>query len=147
MMTQTTSRQHRERVIRDLLESHRPKSQSELADLLAERGIEANQTTLSRDMRRMGLRKGPTGYELPGGTSDPLARAIATWLVEIRPAQQILVLKTPPGGAQALGVALDADPPEELIGTIAGDDTVLAVCPDNEAAERLARRLRDLSSL
>ena len=145
MTIQTTSREFRERLILELLESHRPKSQGELAELLRERGVDANQGTLSRDLRRLGLRKGPTGYELPEGPSDPTAKVLATWLVEIRPAQQLLVLKTPPGGAQPLGVALDAANFEELIGTIAGDDTVLAVCPDPEAADRLARRLRALS--
>lgn len=147
MMTQTTSREQREQLILELVDSHRPKSQGELVALLRDRGVEANQGTLSRDLRRLGLRKGPEGYEVPDGPTDPVAKVLATWLTEIRPAQQLLVLKTPPGGAQPLGVALDAANLEELIGTIAGDDTVLAVCPDPEAAERLARRLSELTSL
>ena len=146
MMTQATSRQHRERAILELVAQHRPKSQAELGALLAEQGIEANQATLSRDMRRLGLRKGPTGYEVPDTATDPLVRAVQAWLTEIRPAQQLLVLKTPPGGAQPLGVALDADPPDELVGTVAGDDTVLAICPDPASAERLAARLREWTS-
>ena len=143
MMPQTVSRQERERVILELVAHHRPKSQAELGSLLAEKGIEANQATLSRDTRRLGLRKGPTGYELPDAATDPLVRAVQTWLQEIRPAQQLLVLKTPPGGAQPLGVALDSNPPEELAGTVAGDDTVLAICRDSAAAQRLARRLEE----
>ena len=145
MMTQTTTRESRERLILELLESHRPKSQSELAELLLARGVEANQGTLSRDLRRLGLHKGAAGYELPSGPTDPTARVLMTWLLDVRPAQQLLVLTTPPGGAQPLAVALDAGKFEELIGTIAGDDTVLAICPDPEAADRLAQRLRDLS--
>lgn len=145
-----SARERRQRAILELVAQHRPRSQAELGQLLAGLGFEVNQATLSRDLRQLGLRKGPQGYETPegsGGKLDlrhPLARAVVTWLSEIRRAQQILVLKTPPGGAQPLGVALDNSPPEGLIGTVAGDDTVLAVCADPSAADRVANLLESL---
>jgi transcriptional regulator of arginine metabolism len=145
-----SARERRQRAILELVALHRPRSQAELGRLLTALGFEVNQATLSRDLRQLGLRKGPQGYETPDGSSgridlrDPLARAVVTWLGEVRRAQQILVLKTPPGGAQPLGVALDNSPPEGLIGTVAGDDTVLAVCADPLAADRVADLLEYL---
>lgn len=150
MQVTITSRERRQRTILELVAAHRPRSQAELGELLAQHGFEVNQATLSRDLRQLGLRKGPAGYETPdafGGNSDlrdPLARAVTTWLSEVRCAQQMLVLKTPPGGAQPLGVALDTHPPEGLLGTVAGDDTVMAVCADPAAAERIAALLEQL---
>jgi transcriptional regulator of arginine metabolism len=148
-MTATT-RDRRQRTILELVAAHRPRSQAELGEMLARQGFEVNQATLSRDLRQLGLRKGPAGYETPdalAGNSDrrdPLGRAVATWLSEVRSAQQMLVLKTPPGGAQPLGVALDTHPPEGLLGTVAGDDTVMAVCADPASAQRISALLEQL---
>ena len=132
------SRERRRELVLELLGKHGIKSQAELLERLERRGFDVTQGTLSRDLRDLGVRKGPGGYELPGGpVSGPgagLAGAVATWLLEAVAAQNQVVLKTPPGGAQALGFALDGAELEEIVGTIAGDDTVLVVCPGTREA-------------
>jgi len=74
----------------------------------------------------------------------PLTRALHEFLSDIRPAKNLLVLKTPPGGAQPLAAALDAERWKEVAGTIAGDDTVLIITPSNHARAALQKRLEDL---
>jgi len=126
-------------------------SQQELAELLAREGIEVNQATLSRDLRAMGLLKGPQGYELPNDpaavesdASVALYNAVHAWLRSATAAENLVVLKTPVGGAQPLAVALDRTSPKEVLGTIAGDDTILVVCKGAGEARRLARTLLEL---
>ena len=87
-------------------------------------------------LRDLGVVKGKNGYELPN-TAMPtqpgplgLWHTINTWVLSVTPAKNQLVLRTPPGGAQALGLAIDNSELPEVIGTIAGDDTVLVICPD-----------------
>ena len=144
---QSSTRARRRRLVLELVQKRGIRSQAELLQRLARRGLGVNQGTLSRDLRDLGIRKGPDGYELPEGgavVSGPegeLARAVATWLIEAVPAQNQVVLRTPPGGAQALGFALDGADLPDIVGTIAGDDTVLVVCPGPREARRIAKRL------
>ena len=143
----TTSR--RRALVTQLLGSYSVPSQAALADLLAERGTRVDQSTLSRDLRDLGVIKTPEGYSLPGGTSDlhpaasasQLAAAIAQWLLSATAAQNQVVLSTPAGGAQPLCVALDAARHQSIVGTLAGDDTILIICADSGAARRLAQEL------
>lgn len=140
---------HRRTLILELLERSAVQSQAELADLLAEEGVDVNQGTLSRDLRALGVLKTPAGYARSNGAvaQDPTARlgqAVREWLVEVVVAQNQVVLRTPPGGAQPLALALDQAPPKDLIATIGGDDTVLAIAADTRAAKRLARTLEGL---
>jgi transcriptional regulator of arginine metabolism len=74
----------------------------------------------------------------------PLARAVGEFLVDIRPAQNMLVLKTPPSGAQPLAAALDAQRWKEVAGTLAGDDTILVICPSRAARAALEKRLKEM---
>ncbi|MCA8955355.1 MAG: hypothetical protein KDC87_04735, partial [Planctomycetes bacterium] len=101
--------------------------------------------TLSRDLRELGLVKGPEGYEVPDGSrgqpTDALHAAVRLWLTGNAVAMNQIVLRTPPGGAQPLGLALDKAGIPEVLGTIAGDDTVLVICPDHKAAVRVSRKL------
>ncbi len=134
--------------IRNIIRTRNVHTQEELAEALHELGISATQVTLSRDIREMGIVKTPDGYrdladleEHPAGDADHARRAVEEFLRDIRPAQNLLVLKTDPGNANPLAVALDRAQWPELVGTIAGDDTVLVVTPDNAAAERLRARL------
>ena len=134
----------RRAAILDVLEEGPVRNQSDLGAALAERGIEVNQATLSRDLRALGVVKGPGGYRLPSGgpaAADPMARmrqALREWLGAATPAQNLLVLRTPPGGAQPLAFAIDNADVEGILGTVAGDDTILIVAPDARTAQRLA---------
>ncbi len=145
---QPNGRQQRHEVILGLIGSHYVHSQAELRDLLGEKGHGVNQATLSRDLRELGVVKGPEGYELPAasvlGRDNELATLHATvkqWLQETVVAQNQLLLKTPPGGAQPLAFALDHTDIPLVLGTLAGDDTILVVCATNKDANRLCQRL------
>jgi transcriptional regulator of arginine metabolism len=123
-------------------------TQDELARELQAVGIPATQVTLSRDIRDLGLAKTANGYRpMPVESTGPsLEYVINEFLQDIRIAQNQLVLKTSPGNANALAVVLDREELEEIVGTLAGDDTVLVISHDNDAAEKLRRRLLSLIS-
>jgi len=143
----TTDRDDRRQRILRLLEQERLRNQAELQQRLAADGFEVNQGTLSRDLRDLGVVKGKDGYELPQAPLSPQAtqqslwHAVHTWLLSATAAQNLVVLRTPAGGAQALGVAIDHAELPGVVGTIAGDDTLLAVCSDNTRAKALVRQL------
>ena len=119
-----------------------------LSDELEKAGIEVNQATLSRDLRDLGVVKGKNGYELPSTMMSPITEkhslwhTVNQWVLSATPALNQLVLRTPPGGAQALGLAIDNADLPEVIGTIAGDDTVLVICANDRKAKALARKLQ-----
>ena len=141
--------QQRRQRIAELLGSERLRSQAELQQRLVEHGIEVTQATLSRALRELGVVKGANGYELPNAaapnTGGSLFQAARTWLVSATAAQNLVVLRTPAGGAQPLGLALDRGSVDGLLGTIAGDDTVLAICRSTRDARALVRRLQPSS--
>lgn len=148
--TATESRDQRRQRILELIERHTVKNQAELQKLLVEAGHDVNQATLSRDLRDLGVVKGPEGYELPGAASltpanagSSLWHAVHSWLLSALPAQNLVVLKTPPGGAHPLALALDheGEALPGLLGTVAGDDTVLAICADTGKARGLVKKL------
>jgi transcriptional regulator of arginine metabolism len=123
------------------------RTQEDLAEALRNRGVEASQVTLSRDLRQLGVFKAPDGYREAGPEPRPeaaaaLAGVVRQFLTEAIPAQNLVVLKTRPGGAAALALAIDRAHWPEVIGTVAGDDTILAVAPSHKAAETIAARLR-----
>ncbi|MGH9584240.1 MAG: arginine repressor [Bryobacteraceae bacterium] len=123
-------------------------TQDELARELSRLGIQATQVTLSRDIRELGLVKTAEGYrrlaaEPPG---PALADVVNEYLLDIRVAQNLVILRTSPGNASTLAVALDREPLEEVVGTIAGDDTVLVISPDSAAAEIFRGRLLEMIS-
>ncbi len=142
-----SDRDSRRQRILALLEQERVKSQAELQERLAAGGHDVNQATLSRDLRDLGVVKGKDGYELPQAPLSPqttqrsLWHAVHTWLVSATSAQNLVVMRTPAGGAQALGLAIDRAALRGVVGTIAGDDTVLAVCNDAGRARSLVRQL------
>ncbi len=118
-------------------------TQDELARLLHETGIDATQVTLSRDMRELGLVKTPDGYREMGPESPALqfATLAAEFLRDVRIAQNQVVLKTAPGHASSVAVALDDEEWPEVTGTLAGDDTILVICPDASVADSVRTRL------
>ena len=125
-------------------------NQDDLRRRLAHQGMRVTQATLSRDLRELRLVKTSQGYKLILALADEkpplptLARALREFLVDVRPAQNMLVLKTPPGGAQPLAAALDAEHWKEVAGTLAGDDTILIVTPSRSARAAIQKRMEDL---
>jgi len=129
-----------------LIRSRNILTQEDLArELKADFGIQTTQVTLSRDIRELGLVKTPDGYQqLSSATpaaGPELATVAADFLQDARIAQNLIVLKTSPGNANALAVALDNAEWPEVVGTIAGDDTILVVAPDALTAAKLRDRL------
>jgi len=126
-----------------LIRSRPIHTQDELAaELKKETGIAATQVTLSRDMRELGLVKTPDGYRQVSAPTGPDFATIASgFLWDARVAQNLVVLKTSPGHANAIAVALDQEEWPEVVGTLAGDDTILVVAPSNETAKTLRERL------
>jgi transcriptional regulator of arginine metabolism len=118
-------------------------TQDELARELQLVGIPATQVTLSRDIRELGLAKTGNGYRpVPVESAGPrLEDVVNEILQDIRIAQNQLILKTSPGNASALAVVLDREELDEVVGTLAGDDTVLVITPDSDTANKLRQRL------
>ncbi len=121
-------------------------TQDELARALKESGIDTTQVTLSRDIRELGLVKTAEGYrELSAESTGMHFEALAgEFLRDVRLAQNQVVLKTAPGHANSVAVALDDEEWPEVVGTIAGDDTILVVCPDAHTAESVKTKLMAL---
>lgn len=145
---QAPGRDERRRRVVELVAGGGVKSQYELQERLAEAGIVVNQATLSRDVRALGLLKGKDGYELPA-TLAPVAGeaglhvAIQTWLTSVELAGNLVVLKTPPGGATPLAIAIDRSGWKEAVGTIAGDDTLFVATRSNADARRVEALLNE----
>lgn len=136
----------RHNVIRDLLVKTSVTNQDELRRKLALRGIHVTQATLSRDIHELKLVKGPEGYALPfdpaeGNDEPELASVLQNFGLEVRQAQNLLVMLTTTGGAQPIAASIDNEEWPEVVGTIAGDNTVLIVCSDNRKAATLKARL------
>jgi transcriptional regulator of arginine metabolism len=144
------SKLSRHQAILELLDQGSIASQEDLQRLLRKRGLDAGQATLSRDIRELGLVKSSGGYSLPGreaaAESDlpSVSRLVREFVTSVRAAQNLLVTKTSIGSAQPVAAALDGENWPEAIGTIAGDDTILIVCPDRRAAGRLAGRIQEM---
>jgi len=138
----------RQQAILHLLKHASMASQEDLQKALRKRGIRVGQATLSRDIRDLGLSKTPTGYSLIQGEVSPalppVSRLVREFALEVRVAQHLLVIKTSVGSAQPVAAALDEESWPETVGTVAGDDTILIVCPDNKGAGRLAARIQEM---
>jgi transcriptional regulator of arginine metabolism len=138
------NKNYRQGQIVKLIRNRRIYTQEELAQALRGIGIPATQVTLSRDIRELGLVKTAEGYTqgLPeaGATSAGVEAVLREFVLDIRVAQNLLVLRTAPGNANAVAVALDKAEWPEVTGTIAGDDTILVVAPDAAIAQDLKNR-------
>lgn len=127
-----------------LIRSRRILTQEDLARELSENfGIATTQVTLSRDIRELGLLKTQEGYRqvTASGSGPDLETVAGEFLRDARVAQNLIVLRTSPGNANALAVALDNAELAEVVGTIAGDDTILVVAPDVPTASKLRDKL------
>jgi len=141
------SKLSRHAVIRDLIGDREVDSQDELRRLLFHRGHRVTQATLSRDIHELGLVKTAEGYKLEQGEDADWAlpsieRLIQAFVYDVKTAQNLVVVKTSAGSAQPVSAAIDAEDWEEVVGTIGGDDTILAIAPNARAAGQLAQRLR-----
>ena len=137
---------YRQGQILKLIRMKRIGTQEELALELGKQGIAATQVTLSRDIRDLRLVKTREGYQemAPEETGPGFALLAAEFLLDVLIAQNLVVLKTSPGHANSVAVALDHENWPEVVGTIAGDDTILLVTPDNPTAEAVQERLLGL---
>jgi transcriptional regulator of arginine metabolism len=151
-----TMKLDRHNAIRELVNSSLIQSQNELRRKLRRRGFAVTQATLSRDLHEMHLFKGPAGYGLPNGNgaangngsaeeqddSPPgVLDVIETFGLRSRQAMNQVVIGTVMGGAQPVAAALDYEQWPEVLGTIAGDDTVLVICPDLRRAVEVQAKL------
>lgn len=140
-------KQQRHTVIRDLLGKGPISSQDELRKKLAGRGYHVTQATLSRDINELRLSKGPDGYSLSNGNGDSddslpdIREMLESFGLEVRQAINLLVVITTTGGAQPIAAGIDYEDWPEVVGTIAGDDTVLIICADAEQAAKLKTRI------
>jgi transcriptional regulator of arginine metabolism len=130
-----------------LITSERIANQEDLRRRLWSQRLRVTQATLSRDLHELKLVKTPEGYRPANALVEeiapipPLARALGEFLLDIRPAENLLVLKTPPSGAQPLAAAVDGAKFPEIAGTIAGDDTVLIITPNKKQRESLQHKI------
>jgi transcriptional regulator of arginine metabolism len=140
------SKNYRQGQILKLIRTQRIATQDELARKLKELGIGATQVTLSRDIRDLGLAKTHDGYrEVSPDESGPRFEMLASdFLIDVRFAQNLVVLRTAPGHANSVAVSLDNEEWPEVVGTIAGDDTILVITPDTATAQAVRERLLKL---
>jgi transcriptional regulator of arginine metabolism len=140
-------KQQRHAAIQDLLVKTVVTSQDELRRKLAGRGFHVTQATLSRDIHELRLNKGPAGYSLPAGSGSDeddlpgIHEVLESFGLEVRQAINLLVLMTTTGGAQPIAAGIDYEDWPEVVGTIAGDDTVLIICADEKQASLLKTRI------
>ncbi|MGA9586147.1 MAG: ArgR family transcriptional regulator [Terracidiphilus sp.] len=149
---------HRHNAIRELVAHALVANQDELRRKLRRRGFEVTQATLSRDIHELRLTKGPGGYSLPNGNGNgngagthavddgppSTAEMMESFGLSVTRAINQVVLRTTMGGAQPMAAALDHEGWNEVVGTIAGDDTVLVICPDMKRAHDVETRMRKM---
>jgi transcriptional regulator of arginine metabolism len=148
-------RQHR---IILLIEQQAVTSQAQLVDLLAAGGIEATQATVSRDLEEIGAVKvrssgGESVYAVPElpkeriAPEDHLRRVLGEWVVEVAASANVVVVRTPPGSAHVVASALDRAALPDIVGTVAGDDTIMVIADEHVGGASLAGRLSALAGL
>ena len=139
------NKSYRQGQILKLIANREIHTQDELAKALKTEGVAATQVTLSRDIRELGLVKTAHGYSrtiaAPVPVGPQVEATIREFLMDVRVAENLLVLKTPPASANPLASALDRADWPDVVGTIAGDDTVLVVAPDAAKALKLRKHL------
>jgi transcriptional regulator of arginine metabolism len=149
-----TQRQHR---VARLLQDHAVSSQAQLVDLLAAEGVVATQATVSRDLDELGAVKVRVGggdliYAVPEfedriEPEEHLKRVLGEWVVEVAHSANLVVVRTPPGSAHVVASAVDRAGLAGVVGTVAGDDTILVVAAEGAGGAKLAKRLSGLAGL
>jgi transcriptional regulator of arginine metabolism len=145
-----SSKRERHAAILEVIRGQRISSQEELREVLRGSGIDVTQATLSRDIRELRLVKvpsaeGPAHYTLPEEWehTPPLETLLPPLFVSAEGSRNLLVVRTMTGGAQAIALAIDWEEWPEVLGTIAGDDTILIICREDEQVPEVRRRLEE----
>jgi transcriptional regulator of arginine metabolism len=152
-----SKRQRQHRIVQ-IIEQHPVVSQAQLVELLAAADIHATQATVSRDLEEIGAVKvraggGDSVYAVPDLPKDRVApeehlrRVLGEWMVEVASSANVVVVRTPPGSAHVVASALDRAALAEIVGTVAGDDTIMVVAAERVGGAKLARRLAALAGL
>ncbi len=153
-----SAKARRQQAVTRLIEASEIASQSQLVEWLSAEGLSATQATVSRDLDDIGAIKirssaGQSVYALPVFAPDRIApldqlrRVMGEWVAEVTHSGSIVVVRTPPGCAHVVASALDRSGVEGLIGTVAGDDTMLCVASEDVGGQRLAESLRELAGI
>ena len=143
----------RQEAIREILSKKRIGTQRELVLELKKKGFKTTQATLSRDIGELGLQKsketGVNFYTLPTGIvlgerESHLRTMVRDFVLGVMQAENLIVIKTPPGAAPSVAASIDYVPWDEILGTVAGDDTILIVTGNNKLGEKVRKKLRKL---
>lgn len=144
---------YRRNQILELLRTESAATQDDLRKRLARRGVHVTQATVSRDIEELRLVKTREGYQFPnsqpGTATAPqptLEIILKEFLREVRQAANLVILITHPGNAHSVAVALDAEQIPEIVGTVAGDDTIFAATPSEREASRVRKKILDLAA-
>lgn len=145
------TKQARQARLLDIVRGHRVESQEELSLRLRREGVAVTQSTLSRDIRELGLVKVRGRYRAEGGHPEPapgeaLRRTIGQFVVSTAVSGNMLVIRTSPGNAHSVGVVLDAARWPEVLGTVAGDDTVFVLLSGGRHGRTVLGRIRALTA-
>ena len=151
MKLSKNQRQHR---IIQIIEQQTVTSQAQLVDVLAAAGVDATQATVSRDLDEIGAVKvraagGESVYAVPDLPKDRVApeehlrRVLGDWVVEVASSANLVVVRTPPGSAHVVASALDRAALDEIVGTVAGDDTIMVVAVEGVGGAKVADLLSD----
>ncbi|MSR40724.1 MAG: arginine repressor [Phycisphaerales bacterium] len=149
----TPMKVRRQSIIKKLVAGDDVRNQHALQERLRDEGIEATQSTLSRDLRELRILRGPAGYQLPNGEGHApsgetrLHAAIRRELVGVDVGGTLVVLHTPSGHGNALAIEIDAGQLEGALGTIAGDDTIFIAARSTTAAHRIAKKFRTIANI
>ena len=144
------SKLSRQSLILDLVQQEPVSNQEQLRKLLLRQGFDVTQATLSRDINELELVKTSAGYSVspretqaePGYHS--VGRLVREFVIEVREAQNLLVIKTAAGSAQPVAAALDSEGWAEIVGTVGGDDTILVISQNKKSAHRIAQRIKGM---
>ncbi len=150
------ARIRRHAILKDILSSAAASTQEALVNGLAQEGIEVTQATVSRDLAAIGAVRGPNGYRLPDaaahtaekqGDTTQLHPVLRDHVIRISPAASIVVIHTAPGHANFVASEIDAVRPPDMVGCLAGDDTIFIATPSNKAATALAQQLSNATEV
>ena len=158
MTADVTTKAQRQHAVTRLLAKHHVTSQPQVVELLRGEGIRATQATVSRDLEELGAVKvrlpgGELAYAIPEYEPDRLAphdhlrRVLSEWVAEVNHSQNLVILRTPPGCAHVVASALDRSGTPGLLGTVAGDDTLILVCSEQVGGAKVAADLAALAGL
>jgi len=144
------SKLSRQNLILELVQQETVANQEQLRKLLLRQGFDVTQATLSRDINELSLVKTHAGYSIRRGEAQAepayhsAGRLVREFVVEVREAQNLLVVKTATGSAQPVAAVLDAEGWPEIVGTVAGDDTILVISQNKKNAHRVSLRFKGL---